>query len=35
MRFRRRCVMAASFPEAGDENISLESEAGYGGELAA
>ncbi|MBF8884433.1 phage tail tape measure protein [Escherichia coli] len=35
MRFRRRCVMAAYFPEAGDENLSLESEAGYGGELAA
>ncbi len=29
------CVMAVCYQGAGDENISLESEAGYGGELAA
>ncbi|HAJ6623820.1 TPA: phage tail protein, partial [Escherichia coli] len=28
-------VMAVCYQGAGDENISLESEAGYGGELAA
>ncbi|MEJ3092095.1 phage tail protein [Escherichia coli] len=29
------CVMAVCYRGAGDENLSLESETGYGGELAA
>ncbi|CSP69101.1 phage tail protein [Escherichia coli] len=29
------CVMAVCYQGAVDENLSLESEAGYGGELAA